>query len=241
MKYKIIFPDIDYELQQGQEYIDISINKKRKTIYCHDYRTIYNIPCLYEKLFHKHLKCNSPQVISDLFYNQVSKVGEDFNNLKVLDFGAGTGLMGEELRKRGCKYVVAVDILREAREEYYRIRPRVYNKYLIIDFSAFDKQNLQKKYIQSVHFNALTTISAFSHIPRQAFINAFNLINRDGWIVFNINPKNYQIKEFKYWVDILLKHIKTIYKRNYRHRFLINRQEVIYTAYIGRKINNMRI
>ncbi len=47
--------------------------------------------------------------------------------LRVLDLGAGNGVVGEELKKRGVSRLVGVDIITEAQAATERDRPGVIN------------------------------------------------------------------------------------------------------------------
>jgi predicted TPR repeat methyltransferase len=74
--------------------------QERKILF-HDYAEIYSIQGLYEQLFYERLKCSSPTRVTEALKYSVSQVREHFTELRVLDLGAGNGMMGEKLRKHG--------------------------------------------------------------------------------------------------------------------------------------------
>src|SRR3954470_13555828 len=61
--FEIFFPEVGHDLGQDEEWCEIVIGATRRRIRFHDYRDIYDIPGLYERLFYDGLKCVSPRVI----------------------------------------------------------------------------------------------------------------------------------------------------------------------------------
>ncbi len=187
-KLKIKFPKIDtHKLDQDEEYLYLieSDDKERKILF-HEYAEIYKIRGLYEQLFYERLKCNSPsKVVKGLGY-ALSQAQENFTDLRVLDLGAGNGMMGEELRKYGCARLVGADIIHEACDACRRDRPTVYDAYEVVDFCNLTEEQIEN--LQGWSFNCLTTVAAlgFGDIPAKAFTNAFNILKGKGVIAFNI-------------------------------------------------------
>ena len=188
-KYHIAFPqeNVDH-LHQNEVYFHYwkeDPDKKVKLRF-HDYAKIYKEPGLYEQLFYERLKCTSPAKISTLLKNALSQSQENISELRVLDFGAGNGMMGEELKTHGVSRLVGIDIVPEAKEATLRDRPGLYDNYYICDFENIDNKTNQN--IKAWNCNCLVTVAAlgFGDIPPKAFINAFNMIDNNGWIAFNI-------------------------------------------------------
>ena len=96
-RHRIQFPKIDVNnLSQSETYFYIiESNGNKIKIRFHDYDKIYNIPGLYEQLFYDRLKCTSPVKVTDILKKAVDQSNEDFYGLRVLDLGAGNGLVGE--------------------------------------------------------------------------------------------------------------------------------------------------
>mgnify|MGYP000418559873 CR=1 FL=1 len=82
----------------------------------HDYDRIFGVPGLYEKIFYDVLGCDSPRFMVGLLSEALAAAGEAASALRVLDLGAGNGIMAEELAAVGVEYAVGVDILTEARD-----------------------------------------------------------------------------------------------------------------------------
>lgn len=65
---------------------------------------------------------------------------DNFTELRVLDLGAGNGMMGEALKKQEISRLVGVDIIPEAYEATIRDRPGLYDAYYIEDFTKLDDE-----------------------------------------------------------------------------------------------------
>ncbi len=240
--HKIKFPNIAaHNLNQDEEffYLVESDGKKRKILF-HEYAEIYKIPGLYEQLFHERLKCTSPSKVTEALIYIVRQSKANFTELRVLDLGAGNGVMGEELRKKGCARLVGTDILYEASEACERDRPTVYDTYHIVDFCNLTEE--QKEELENWSFDCLTAVAAlgFGDIPAKAFIEAFNILQSEGWIAFNIKEtfldKNdttglsVAIREL-----IFSEYLDIYYLERYRHRLSMEGKPLYYFSLAGRK------
>ncbi len=215
-------------------------NDKKEKIRFHDYDKIYNIPGLYEQVFYDRLKCVSPSKVSAILHSTISQTVENFSELRVLDLGAGNGMMGEELKKHGVARLIGVDIIQEAYEATLRDRPGLYDAYYIEDFCDLNPEVKQE--ISLWHLDCMVTVAAlgFGDIPTKAFIQAFNIIKSEGWIAFNIKETfldasddsgfSRMIREliFSEYLDIY--HIE-----RYRHRNSMEGEPLFYFAIAGRK------
>lgn len=241
-KSRIRFPKKNAtDLEQNEEFCFLvdSDAKERKILF-HEYGEIYNIQGLYEQLFYERLKCNSPEKVTEALKYSVSQVHEHFSELRVLDLGAGNGMMGEKLRKHGVSRLVGVDIIPEAKTATDRDRPMVYDAYYIEDFCNLPTQ--KKEDLQEWSFNCLTTVAAlgFGDIPALAFIEAFNILQSKGWIAFNIKETfldksdesgfSVAIREL-----ILSEYLDVYYLERYQHRLSMEGQPLYYFAIAGRK------
>ena len=109
---------------------------EHEIVHLHDYARIYREPGLYEHVVQERLHCRSPQVAVEGFMRGVAHLGLEPAPMAVLDVGAGTGLVGELLRREGIAQVIGVDALAEARAACLRDRPGVYADYLVGDLGS---------------------------------------------------------------------------------------------------------
>lgn len=236
---QIEIPKLNEELDQDEEFFILK-NENNRHIQFHDYKSIYAVPGLYEEVFHNHLKCKSPGVIAELLYKNVVKSNESFEELKILDFGAGNGLVGKELNSFNPKSIVGIDIIEEARKAALRDRKGVYKDYFTCDLADCSEGDYKK--LQKFGFNAFVSVAAlgFGHIPPKGFINAFNLVEKNGWIAINLRDRFLTKADESGFSNMLsfLKngHIQILDKSTYRHRLSVSGEPIYYTAIIGKKL-----
>lgn len=246
-KHKIQFPRADtYDLEQDQAFFYIINKEGKRKIKFHDYDEIYKIPGLYEQLFYDRLKCNSPQKVTDILQSAVSQSDYNFTELRVLDLGAGNGMMGEVLNKNGISRLVGVDIIPEAYEALERDRPGIYDAYYVTDFGNLSEDEYQE--IESWSFDCMTTIAAlgFGDIPAKAFIEAFNITKSQGWVAFNIKETFLDHSDSsgfsKTIRELIFSEYLDLYHLNrYRHRLSIEGEPIYYFAIAGRKNSDVPI
>ena len=225
---------------QAEEYCIIEQDGHERRIRLHDYHEIYAIPGLYEEIFCERLKYRSPEVVTRLLIQEVSKSLTPVSELAVLDMGAGNGIVGEILRQRGASLIVGIDIFPEAAEAAQRDRPGVYDHYYIEDL-----QNLSsgtRKKLEAKGFNCLITVGAlgFGDIPSPAFAEGYNIIVDHGWIAFNIKEDFLEQGDstgfshiVKGMADRDILDIKV--KHRYCHRISVDGRPLYYVAVIGKK------
>lgn len=152
----------------------------------HDYDRIFDVPGLYEKIFYDVLGCDSPRFMVGLLREALDVTGVPAEALRVLDLGAGNGIMAEELAAIGVGHAVGVDILSEAATAAERDRPGLYADYEVADLTALPAE--QHAALAAHELNALTVVAAlgFGDIPPEAFGTAYDLVADGGWVVLTI-------------------------------------------------------
>jgi SAM-dependent methyltransferase len=239
-RYRIQFPPSNSEqLGQDEVFFRLIENGKPRRLRFHDYAEIYKRPGLYEQLFYGRLRCNSPRKVMDLLQRALNTVREPVSELRVLDLGAGNGMMGEILKSDGIARLVGADIIPEARDAAFRDRPSVYDDYYVADFRQLDQDTLEQ--LQEWGFDCLTCVAAlgFGDIPPRAFFNAMKLIRTDGWLAFNIKNTFLDHNEqggFSRLVRELIfsKYLDIYHLELYRHRLSMEGMQLFYYALVGR-------
>lgn len=241
MNYEIVIPELDHQPGQDEEWIIVKRGNRQEKIRLHDYKDIYKLPGLYEQLFCQRLRCNSPRKICQL----LEEARGDITDCRVLDFGAGNGMVGEEITKRGSNLVVGVDILSEAKEATERDRAGIYDKYYVMDLDDPDDKDIEK--LEQYDFNTLISVAAlgFDDIPPRAFLNAFNLIKDGGWVAFNIKDRFLTNKDDTGYKDIITgirdSNMTILCEKRYCHRLSLSGEELYYIAIIGRKMAGVNL
>ncbi len=105
---------------------------------------------------------------------------------RVLDFGAGNGIGGRELRGAGVGHVVALDIEPAARAAALRDRPGVYDDYLVGDLAAGDGDLLRD--LGERGLTAVVALSAVGvgHVPPSTLARALDLLGPGGIYAFAV-------------------------------------------------------
>jgi len=236
--YTIHLPDID-TVEQGKEYLVAERGGRKEKIGFHDYDRIYEIPGLYEYLFYDRYKCNSPEVVCALLDEHLSETdGND--DLRVLDVGAGNGMVAERLSEIGAKSLVGIDIIEEAAKAAERDRPGLYDEYHVADLTQLP-ENVARS-LGEKNFNCMTTVAAlgFDDIPPLAFARGFNMIDSPGWVAFNIKEDfvcDDDATGFCRLIDHMTRSgILDVKARNrYRHRYCQDGTPLYYYAIVGEK------
>ena len=240
-RHRIQFPKSGVsKLNQDEAYFYLQGSGGQRKIKFHDYDEIYQVEGLYEQVFYDRLKCTSPVKVATILESAVRQSEDNFTELRVLDLGAGNGMMGEELKRHGVSRLIGVDIIPEAYEATIRDRPGLYDAYYVEDFTTLDEQ--KKEDIASWQCDCMVTVAAlgFGDIPTNAFIEAFNIISPQGWVAFNIKETFFH-KSDKTGFSSMIRELifsEFIYGyqiERYRLRLSIEGQSLYYYAIAGRK------
>ena len=240
-RHRVQFPKNELsDTNQSESYFYLQGTSNNRKLFFHDYDEIYQIPGLYEQVFYDRLKCTSPNKVTAILESSIKQSPDNFTELRGLDLGAGNGMMGEELKKRGISRLIGVDIIPEAYEALIRDRPGVYDAYYVEDFCKLSKEKREE--IESWQCDCMVTVAAlgFGDIPTEAFVTAFNIIKNEGWIAFNIKDTFLDASDetgFSKLIRELIfsKYLDVYHIERYRHRLSIDGEPLHYFAVAGRK------
>ena len=240
-RYRIRFPQVDAK-DLGQDEVGFKLIEDDKVteLRFHDYDQIYNRPGLYEQLFYDRLKCSSPRKVADILKQSLDAVGEHLTEMRILDLGAGNGIMGEEIKDHGASRLVGVDIIPEAREACYRDRPDIYDDYYIADFMNLSAKETEE--LEGWSIDCLTSVAAlgFGDIPPRAFFQGLQFVNTGGWVAFNIKETfmdNSDKSGFSRFIRELIfsEYLNVHHLERYRHRLSIEGAPLYYFALVAQK------
>jgi SAM-dependent methyltransferase len=239
--YEVTLPtQASSDFDQDQEWCEIVVGGEKRRIRFHDYHEIYSIPGLYEHLFYELLECDSPRAVTELLGQQLRESGRDAATLRVLEVGAGNGMVGRELNELGVSTIVGVDIIDEARMAAERDRPGVYEDYLVLDLTEIPADT--RRELEAKDFNCLVTVAAlgFGDIPPNAFAEAYNLVEKGGLVVFNIKEDFIADGDgsgfsrlIKQGLDDGALEIRS--QRRYQHRLSVAGEPLYYVAIVAEK------
>ena len=235
------FPsDDDAAASQDTEWCEVTVDDETHTIRFHDYHEIYDVPGLYERIFHDHLKCSSPEVVIELLEEQLEQAGDDPAALRALDVGAGNGLVGERLQRLGVGSIAGVDIIPEAARAAERDRPGVYDDYVVCDLTRLGDDDRAR--VGAGPPNLMSTVAAlgFDDIPPRAFAVAYNLAAEGSWVAFNLKADFLERVDESGFRGLIRRMVREgvfepVADRRYVHRLSIAGEPLEYVAIVGRK------
>ncbi len=229
------------DLSQDVEWCEVEIEGRRRRVRFHDYHEVYAVPGLYERLFYETLGCTSPTRVAGLLEDVLDDFDTAPDSLRVLDVGAGNGMVGDELARRDVTHLVGIDIIPEARDAAWRDRPGLYDDYFVADLTDLSEKHEER--LRKHKLNCLTTVAAlgFGDIPAQAFLKALDLTETPAWLAFNINEKFLREQDDSGFASLVRQlnregiiEIQTY--RRYCHRVSVTGKKLYYVAAVARKL-----
>lgn len=241
IRHRIQFPPRDaHKLEQDEVTFTIIENDRKVHLRFHDYDQIYQRPGLYEQVFYDRLKCNSPRKVGEILQRTLDASGKNFSELRVLDLGAGNGIMGETMKAQGVARLVGVDIIPEAKDACIRDRPGIYDEYYVADFTNLTADEVDE--ISDWSIDCLTSVAAlgFGDIPPSAFFQALRFVQTDGWVAFNIKETFLDKSDtsgFSRFVRELIfsEYLDIYHMERYRHRLSMEGTPLFYFALVAQK------
>lgn len=171
----------------------------RKTIDMSDLAEIYRTPGLFEVLFRRVLRSPTPAMLAQLFNEETKQEGvESLEDIRMLDLGAGNGIVSQQFQELGVGYIHGIDMMHEAKMAADRDRPEVFDQYDVVPLQSapFNAAKIEMPpssplgdlRLEPGSYNLLTCASSMGpdDTPPQAFTAAFNLLAPEAWIAFTI-------------------------------------------------------
>ena len=244
-RHRIQFPPLDAKkLEQDEVSFQLLEKDRPVELRFHDYHEIYMRPGLYEQVFYDRLKCTSPKKVGELLKRTLDASEQNFTELRVLDLGAGNGMMGDVLKSHGVARLIGADIIPEAKTACYRDRPSLYDEYYVADFANLDEELIEE--LSGWGIDCLTCVAAlgFGDIPPKAFFQSLQFVEPGGWVAFNIKETfldNSDTTGFSRFIRELIfsEYLDIHHLERYRHRLSMEGTPLYYFALVGQKTANI--
>ena len=211
---------------------------REEIVHLHSYERIYRDAGLYEHIVQELLRCRSPQVAADALERVLAARGLDPAGLRLLDLGAGTGLVGELARARGVGTLIGLDSLPGARAAALRDRPGVYAAYLVGDLVAPAASLLER--LRAQRPQALIAAGAFggTHMPASAFARALGLLPAGAPFAFTIHEHwtaTDQPGGFRSAIVELVRsgRLRLLERSRFEHRLTTTGEPIFYELFAG--------
>lgn len=161
---------------------------RRRRIGLHDYDRIYAVPGLYEMVVQDRLECASPGKIAEVLLRVAELQRRAPHLLRVLDLGAGNGIVGQELRALGVEVLVGTDSAKQARAAATRDRPGLYASYVTADASG---QPELGTLVRELGLNCIVCAGAlgFEHIEAHSFAELWELLPPGAMFALTVHER----------------------------------------------------
>ncbi|MBA2348565.1 MAG: hypothetical protein H0V81_09755 [Solirubrobacterales bacterium] len=227
------------ERAQGDERFTVELpDGRREQLRVHDYDKVYAIPGLYEAVVQERLECASPQVLADALSAAVADAGEDVAALRVLDMGAGNGVVAESLRGRGVRApFVGLDPEPAAAPAAARDRPGLYRHYFTATLEEISVAGAVAEY----DLTCLAGAGALGlgHVSRHQIETAWSAFGVGSWLAVTfseavLGPEGGELGAF---VTALQEGDDTDVVRleRFRHRLTMSGEELFYYVLVARR------
>ena len=152
----------------------------------HDYAALYAVPGLYEAVYLEHLGGGSPRLLAAALTDVVPADARPAK--RVLDAGAGTGVVGEHLVAAGFPPVWAVDLEPASARAVLRDRPGCHRDARALDLLALD--DADRAWLAQVAPDVVTVAGAvgFGHLPAAALAVLADLLPAGGLLAVTVAP-----------------------------------------------------
>jgi SAM-dependent methyltransferase len=169
----------------------------------HDYGALYAVPGLYEAIFLHALRGEAPEDVAGALHDVVVADGQDPAAVRVLDLGAGSGVVGAALHRRGFDELAALDIEPEGARAAERDRPGLYAEYRTLDLLALAPDDAA--WLDDLRPAVLTVAGAigWGHLPSAAFARALDALRPGGLAALSIAPGFEDEPQLSDWAALL--------------------------------------
>jgi hypothetical protein len=242
--HRVRLPSSSTRLEQDEEWCELEEGGSWRRVRFHSYAEMFTRPGLYEHVFYGLLECCSPERVASMLEQWVRESGGSPHEHRVVDLGAGNGMLGEELRARGFGKILAIDLLEEAEAAAQRDRPRVYDDYLVADLVKYDADVRAR--IEAFAPTCVCCVAAlgFGDIPPLAWFNALSALPVGQPLAFNIRA-DFLDPRYSFGFSELVRRmtaanvIRIESMQRYKHRLNVHGDPLWYTAVVATKLEHV--
>ncbi|MCK9249670.1 MAG: class I SAM-dependent methyltransferase [Solirubrobacteraceae bacterium] len=231
----------DPGLDQGDERLTVvHADGRREEMRLHEYDRVYAVPGLYEEVVQRELDCRSPATLADALVGAVDRAGGDVAAIRALDFGAGNGVVGEELRARGVTgTLVAVDAATGSREAAERDRPGQYAEYVVGDLADADVPRLVARHGLTCLVGAGAL--GLGHVSAAAFDAAWQAFPVGSWLAITVtddvlDPDAGDLSAYVARLRAGGHGSEVVHVERFRHRLRMSGEPIHYHALVARRV-----
>ena len=150
----------------------------------HDYAALYQVPGLYEATYLVRLGGRAPHLLIKTLAEVVPR--RERAVLQVLDVGAGTGVVGEQLTAVGFRRIAGTDVEPASEWAVLRDRAELYQDLRTIDLTGLSEDDL--RWLRTVAPQVVTVAGAvgFGHLQVDAFAALTRMLPVGGLLALTV-------------------------------------------------------
>lgn len=166
----------------------------------------------------KSKKYTGPKELVDKLYNIImSNKIENYKKINILDFGCGTGLIGEEIKRR--MMIVSLDGIDISEHMIIKcLNKNCYNKIFNIDIS---KDSLKKEYLNKYDYIISSGVFLEGHVDFSFISILLNYIKKSGLLLITIR-KSFITNNYEHFKEYILNNKRIYLKKIMRINYLEN-------------------
>jgi trans-aconitate methyltransferase len=235
-----ITPDTAENVTQQEERFTVLHDDGREEVMrVHEYDRVYAVPGLYELVVQDELQCDSPRMLTESLAAAVTATGGSMADLRILDLGAGNGVLGETLRDGGVTHsLVGLDPSTQAESAAERDRPGLYERYLTCTLGEAPVADLVAEH----GLNCLVAAGALGmgHISREEIETAWTAFGPGAWLAVTIHesvlgPDGGEIGEFFAALRAGEMDTRVDTVERFRHRLQMAGGEIYYDVVVAQR------
>jgi SAM-dependent methyltransferase len=240
-QYAVRAPATLQSAYEPDECCEVQIDGHWKRFRLNDHRAMFAHPGLYEQLLVDQLNCTTPQravgTFGEVLFDWHGSPGE----LRVLEIGAGNGLVAAEMRQLGASAILGIDHRPEASKAVRRDRPWAYDVYLLGRLSM--RKSQLRRHVESFAPNCLVMLAGDNEdsLDAAAFAAAWNLLTDQAWVVFSMSETSLCSGRQARFQQLIRKMtelgcIQMECYRRYVHRVTMGGVPVCHVLFVARKL-----
>lgn len=207
-----------------------------------DYDRVYAVPGLYEAVVQDALQCASPRTTAEELVDAARRAGKDPAQMRVLDLGAGNGVVAGELWRLGVRTIFGVDGVEQAASAAARDHGEHYVDYYVDDLT--DPTRMRDVAIEH-GIDAISCAGALGggHVPAAGFFSVWGALPAGGLLAATARPAAPDAPEDS--ADAFDRLVadaqgegggsELLVRRPFRHRLLAAGGEVTYEVVVARR------
>lgn len=152
----------------------------------HDYAALCEVPGLYEAVYFLCLGGRAPHLLVEVLARVVP--AHERPDAQVLDVGAGTGVVGEQLRAVGFRRIAGTDLEPASEQAIRRDRGQVYEALRTMDLAQPGQGDLV--WLGALAPRIVTVVGAvgFGHLPVEALATVIRVLSPGGLLAVTVAP-----------------------------------------------------